>query len=105
MKLIAPGLTDSLWIDNPGSWGCEPADIWSMLCAALEGDVSRVRTLAGREPDVTMPFESGLPAATNYGLPEREFSKKYRKALEDLTGRLIRPATSLADTVQDDTQI
>ena len=61
-------------------------------------------TLAGREPDVTMPFEPGLPAATNYGLPERDFSKKYRQALDDLTGRLTRPAVSLADTVQHDTQ-
>jgi len=59
-------------------------------------------TLAGREPDVTVPFESGLPAATNYGLPEREFGKKYRKALEALTGRLVRPATSLADAAQYD---
>ncbi len=59
-------------------------------------------TLAGREPDVTVPFEPGLPAATNYGLPERDFSKKYRKALEALTGRLIRPAISLADAAQND---
>ena len=61
-------------------------------------------TLAGREPDVTMPFEPGLPAATNYGLPEREFSKKYQKALDELTGRLTRPAVSLADTAEDDLQ-
>ena len=59
-------------------------------------------TLAGREPDVTVPFEPGLPAATNYGLTEREFSKKYRTALEALTGRLTRPVTSLADAVYDD---
>ena len=52
MKLIAPALTDSLWRDNPGSWGCEPADIWSMLCAALTGDVDRVGHLAGREPNL-----------------------------------------------------
>ena len=49
-----------------------------------------------------MPFEPGLPAATNYGLPEREFGKKYRKALEALTVRLLRPATSLADAAQND---
>ena len=49
MKLIAPELTDSLWRDNPGSWGCEPADIWAVLCAALEGDVDRVQDLAGRD--------------------------------------------------------
>ncbi len=52
MKLIAPALTDSLWQDNPGTWGCEPADIWSMLRAALEGDVDRLRALAGREPNL-----------------------------------------------------
>ena len=57
-------------------------------------------TLAGREPDVIMPFESGLPAATNYGLPDREFSKKYRRALDELTGRLTRPAVSLTDAAQ-----
>ena len=52
MQFIAPALTDPLWRDNPGTWGCEPADIWSMLCAALEGDVDRVRALAGREPNL-----------------------------------------------------
>ncbi|MCY3748274.1 MAG: ankyrin repeat domain-containing protein [Chloroflexi bacterium] len=52
MKLIAPALTDSLWRDNPGTWGCEPADIWSMLGAAREGDVGRVRDLAGRESNL-----------------------------------------------------
>ncbi|MYA60318.1 MAG: hypothetical protein F4X40_07165 [Chloroflexi bacterium] len=52
MRLIAPPLTDSLWRDNPGSWGCEPGDIWSMLCAALDGDVKRVQDLSGREPNL-----------------------------------------------------
>lgn len=52
VKLITPALTDPLWQDNPGSWGCEPADIRSMLCAALEGDVDRVRALARREPNL-----------------------------------------------------
>ena len=52
MQFIAPALTDPLWRDNPGTWGCEPADIWSMLCAALEGDVDRVRALAGRDPNL-----------------------------------------------------
>ncbi len=52
MKLIAPSPDDPLWRDNPGSWGCEPTEIWSMLCAALEGDVDRVRTLAGGEPNL-----------------------------------------------------
>lgn len=52
MQLIAPALTDSLWRDNPGSWGCESADIWSMLRAALDGDVDCVRVLAGREPNL-----------------------------------------------------
>lgn len=52
MKLIAPSPDDPLWQDNPGSWGCEPTEIWSMLCAALEGDVDRVRTLAGGEPNL-----------------------------------------------------
>lgn len=58
-------------------------------------------TLAGREPDVTVPFEPSLPAATNYGLPEWDFSKKYRQALEALTGQLTRPAISLADAEND----
>ena len=52
MQFIAPAPTDPLWRDNPGTWGCEPADIWSMLCAALEGDVDRVRALARREPNL-----------------------------------------------------
>ena len=52
MQLIAPSRDDPLWRDNPGSWGCEPADIWSMLCAALTGDIDRVRVLAAREPNL-----------------------------------------------------
>ena len=52
MQLIAPTPTDSLWRDNPGSWDCEPSDIWSMLCAALEGNIARVRDLTAREPNL-----------------------------------------------------
>lgn len=52
MKLIAPSPDDPLWQDNPGSWGCEPTAILSMLQAALEGDVDRVWTLAGGEPNL-----------------------------------------------------
>lgn len=52
MKLIAPSPDDPLWRDNPGGWGCEPTEIWSMLSAALEGDVDRVRTLAGGAPNL-----------------------------------------------------
>jgi ankyrin repeat protein len=52
MKLIAPSPDDPLWRDNPGAWGCEPSEIRSMLCAALKGDVDRVRILAGREPNL-----------------------------------------------------
>ena len=62
---------------------------------ALAADEVRY-TLAGRDPDVVIPFESGLPGATNYGWPDRTLSKKYRTALDQLTGRLIRPTTSLA---------
>jgi len=52
MQLIPPSQDDPLWRDNPGSWGCEPADIWSMLRAALEGDLARVRTLEAGEPNL-----------------------------------------------------
>ncbi len=52
MRLIAPSPDDPLWRDNPGSWGCEPTEIWSMLCAALEGDVDRVRAHAVRDPNL-----------------------------------------------------
>lgn len=52
VRLIAPPLTDPLWRDNPGSWGCEPGEIWSMLRAALEGDTAGVRSLAAREPNL-----------------------------------------------------
>ena len=52
MQLIAPAPTDSLWRDNPGTWGCEPADIWAMLRAALEGDAARVRALAALDPNL-----------------------------------------------------
>ncbi len=52
MRLIAPAPTDPLWRDNPGTWDCGPAEIWSMLLAALEGDVARVRALAARDPNL-----------------------------------------------------
>ena len=52
MQLIPPSQDDPLWRDNPGSWGCEPADIWSMLRAALEGDLARVRALEAGEPNL-----------------------------------------------------
>ena len=52
MRLIAPAMTDALWQDNPGTWDCDPADIWAMLCAALMGDAGRVRALAKRSPDL-----------------------------------------------------
>ena len=52
MQLIPPSQDDPLWRDNPGSWGCEPADIWSMLRAALEGDLARVRALRAGEPNL-----------------------------------------------------
>ena len=52
MRLIAPAQTDPIWRNNPGTWGCEPADIWSMLRAALNGDVPRVRALAALDPNL-----------------------------------------------------
>ena len=52
MRLIAPAQTDPIWRNNPGTWGCEPADIWSMLRAALDGDVARVRALAALDPNL-----------------------------------------------------
>ncbi|MCY3956679.1 MAG: ankyrin repeat domain-containing protein [Chloroflexi bacterium] len=52
MDFIAPALSDPLWRDNPGTWDCEPADIWSMLRAALTGDVDRVRDLTRGEPNL-----------------------------------------------------
>ena len=62
---------------------------------ALAADEVRY-TLAGRDPDVVIPFDSRLPAATNYGWPDRTLSKKYRKALDQLTGRFTRQTVSLA---------
>ena len=52
MRLIAPAMTDALWQDNSGSWGCESADIWAMLCASLLGDAARVGALAKRSPNL-----------------------------------------------------
>ncbi len=54
-------------------------------------------TLAGREPDFTLPFEPKLPAATNRGSPDESLGKKYRKALGRLVESLTRPAVSLAE--------
>ncbi len=54
-------------------------------------------TLAGREPDFTLPFEPRLPAATNRGSPDESLGKKYRKALGLLVESLTRPAVSLAE--------
>ncbi len=63
--------------------------------SALSADEVR-HTLAGRNPDVSMPFEPSLPAETNYGAPDRRLSKKYRKALDQLTNNLARHTVSLA---------
>lgn len=63
--------------------------------SALAGDEIRY-ALAGRNPDVTIPFEPALPAATNHGWPERNLSKKYRAALEQFVSSLTRQAVSLA---------
>ena len=52
MRLIAPAQTDPIWRNNPGTWGCEPADIWAMLRAALDGDVAHVRALAALDPNL-----------------------------------------------------
>ena len=64
--------------------------------SALAGDDIR-HVLAGRSPDVTIPFEPALPAATNHGWPDRALSKKYRRALDQLLGSLTRPAVSLIE--------
>ncbi len=53
--------------------------------------------LAGRTPDVTIPFEPALPTATNHGWPERNLSKKYRTALSQLTDTLIHQTVSLVE--------
>ncbi len=70
---------------------------------ALAADEVRY-TLAGRDPDVVIPFDSRLPAATNYGWPDRTLSKKYRKALDQLTGRFIRQTVSLATSATNGAQ-
>ena len=69
---------------------------------ALAADEVRY-ALAGRDPDVVIPFESDLPSSTNYGWPDRTLSKKYRKMLDQLTGRLMRPTTSLATAATNGT--
>ena len=70
---------------------------------ALAADEVRY-TLAGRAPDVVIPFDSRLPAATNYGWPDRTLSKKYRKALDQLTGRFTRQTVSLATAATNGAQ-
>ena len=68
--------------------------------SALAADEVRY-ALAGRDPDVTVPFEPSLPAATNYGWPDRTLSKKYRKALDQLIGHLTRQTISLATAAEN----
>ena len=70
---------------------------------ALAADEVRY-TLAGRDPDVIIPFDAKLPAATNYGWPDRTLSKKYRKALDQLTGRFMRQTVSLATAATNGAQ-
>lgn len=70
---------------------------------ALAADEVRY-TLAGRDPDVIIPFEPSLPGATNYGWPDRTLSKKYRKALDQLTGRFMRQTVSLATAATNGAQ-
>lgn len=53
--------------------------------------------LAGRQPDLTLPFEPKLPAATDRGKPGESLGKKFRKSLDHLVERLTRPSVSLAE--------
>lgn len=54
------------------------------------------QALAGREPDLTIPFEPKLPGATNRGSPGEALGRGYRKALDRLVAQLTTPAVSLA---------
>lgn len=54
------------------------------------------QALAGRAPDLTIPFEPKLPAATNRGKPGESLGKKFRWALDRLVDNLTRPTVSLA---------
>ena len=56
------------------------------------------QALAGRAPDLIIPFEPKLPAATNRGKPGESLGKKYRRALDHLVDSLTRPTVSLAAT-------
>ena len=71
-----------------------------MRKSALSAEEVRY-TLAGRNPDITMPFEPTLPSATNYGSPDRTLSRKYRKALAQLTSNLARQTVSLATAIEN----
>lgn len=53
--------------------------------------------LAGRQPDLTLPFEPRLPAAADRGKPGESLGKKFRKGLDHLVERLARPVVSLAE--------
>ena len=54
--------------------------------------------LAGREPDIVIPFEARLPAATDRGTPYDSLGKQYRAGLDRLMDKLTRRTISLADT-------
>ncbi len=53
--------------------------------------------LAGRQPDLALPFEPRLPAAADRGKPGESLGKKFRKGLDHLVERLARPVVSLAE--------
>lgn len=66
---------------------------------AAKGSLSPTQVrdaLAGRAPDLSIPFEPRLPSATNRGTPDQSLGRKYRKALDGLIERLTKPAVSLA---------
>ena len=44
--------------------------------------------LAGRAPDIVLPFEPGLPSATDHGWSERALGKKFRAGLDKLLDEL-----------------
>ena len=59
---------------------------------------SQIRdALAGRQPDVVIPFEAKLPAATNRGNPSEFLGKQYRAVLDRLIDKLTRRTISLAE--------
>ena len=52
LRILKPRELEEERPAHPGEWGCRGTDIWAMLCAAVDGDVPKIRRLLKKDPNL-----------------------------------------------------